>query len=108
MRVELGRLFPTTLAHSIPLQMLLVNIIGCFLMGLFSAWLEYKSASLYFRYFLVSGFLGGFTTFSAFALESSLLLQKHQYTAAALYIGLSVGLCISFFFIGSKVLLLLR
>lgn len=102
-RVGVGRLFPVHLAGSIPLQMLAVNVIGCFLMGILSSWVAYHSgAGLALRYFLVSGFLGGFTTFSAFALEGSLLLQKHQYGSAALYIILSVLLCIVFFLIGSK------
>lgn len=102
-RVGMGRLFPTHLMGSIPLQMLVVNVIGCFLMGLLSSWVSYHSGfNLALRYFLISGFLGGFTTFSAFALEGSLLLQKHQYLPAALYICLTVLLCIVFFFIGSK------
>jgi CrcB protein len=101
-RVGMGRLFPATLAGSIPLQMLAVNVIGCFVMGLVSSWLEYHDGPLALRYFLVSGFLGGFTTFSAFALEGMLLVQKQQYWPAAAYIILTVLLCLAFFFIGSK------
>ena len=101
-RVGIGRLFPAALAGTIPLQIMAVNIIGCFVMGIVSSWLEYHNGPLALRYFLVSGFLGGFTTFSAFALEGSLLLQKQQYWPAAAYIGLTVILCLSFFFIGSK------
>ncbi len=104
-RVGIGRLLPSTLAGSIPLQMLAVNVIGCFAMGLLSSWLSYHDAPLALRYFLVSGFLGGFTTFSAFALESMLLVQKQQYLPAAAYILLTLVLCLSFFFIGSKLLM---
>lgn len=101
-RVGVGRLFPTTLAGSIPLQMLAVNVIGCFMMGLLSSWLEYHNGPLALRYFLITGVLGGFTTFSAFALEGMLLVQKQQYWPAAAYIILTVVLCLAFFFIGSK------
>jgi CrcB protein len=101
-RVGMGRVFPATLAGSIPLQMLAVNVIGCFMMGLVSSWLEYHNGPLALRYFLVSGVLGGFTTFSAFALEGMLLVQKQQYGPAAAYILLTVLLCLAFFFIGSK------
>jgi fluoride exporter len=102
-RVGVGRLFPLTVAGSIPVQMLAVNVIGCFVMGVVSSWLEYHNgAGLALRYFLVSGFLGGFTTFSAFALEGMLLVQKQHYGPAAAYILLTVILCLAFFFIGSK------
>ena len=101
-RVGVGRLFPTTLAGSIPLQMLAVNVIGCFMMGLLSSWLEYHNGPLALRYFLITGVLGGFTTFSAFALEGMLLVQKQQYAPAAVYIVLTVLLCLAFFFVGSK------
>lgn len=47
------------------------------------------------RFFLMTGFLGGFTTFSAFSLESLLLLQKGQMTLALAYIALSVLLSIA-------------
>lgn len=104
-RVGVGRLFPVTLVGSIPLQMLAVNVIGCFVMGLVSSWLEYHHGPLALRYFLVSGLLGGFTTFSAFALEGMLLVQKQQYGPAAAYILLTVLLCLAFFFIGSKLLI---
>lgn len=105
-RVGVGRLFPATLAgSSIPLQMLAVNVIGCFVMGVISSWLEYHHGPLALRYFLVSGFLGGFTTFSAFALEGMLLVQKQQYWPAAVYIACTVILCLAFFFIGSKLFL---
>ncbi|MCD6046330.1 MAG: CrcB protein [Gammaproteobacteria bacterium] len=104
-RVGVGRLFPATLAGTIPVQMMAVNVIGCFVMGLLSSWLEHHHSPLALRYFLITGVLGGFTTFSAFALEGSLLLQKQQYWPAAAYIGLTVVLCLAFFFVGSKLFL---
>ena len=107
-RVGVGRLFPTILAGSIPLQMLAVNVIGCFMMGLLSSWLEYHNGPLALRYFLITGVLGGFTTFSAFALEGMLLVQKQQYWPAAAYILLTVLLCLVFFFIGSKLFMLIK
>ena len=42
------------------------------------------------RLFLTTGILGGFTTFSAFSLDTALLVQRHQYGLAAVYVGGSV------------------
>lgn len=64
----------------------------------------YGSTSDYMRYFLVPGFLGGFTTFSAFALEFGLLYEKHFYELAIFYAILSVLLSIFSFFIGIKLI----
>lgn len=63
----------------------------------------YWSASENARYFLISGFLGGFTTFSAFALEFGLLIAKGQHILAFLYAGLSFLLSTGTFFIGQKI-----
>lgn len=76
-----------------PLGVLPVNIIGSFLMGLFFVYAHHKgytSANL----FVMTGMLGGFTTFSAFSLEAVTLMERGQFGQAALYIGLSVGLSI--------------
>ena len=59
------------------------------------------------RYFLVSGFLGGFTTFSAFALEFGLLYEKNQFWSAVIYTLLSVGISLSAFFGGIKLVKIL-
>lgn len=67
----------------------------------------YWSTSLNMKYFLISGLLGGFTTFSAFALEFGLLIEKGQYLESALYILLSVMLSLMAFFIGLKIIKLM-
>lgn len=104
LRVFLSNIFPYTILN-IPTHILLVNIIGCFLMGLISELLElYWSVSLNFKYFLISGFLGGFTTFSSFALEFGLLIEKAEYINAIAYALLSVILSLLFFFIGIKII----
>ena len=76
-----------------PLGTLAVNIIGCFLIGVFYAWGDRtEGISPEMRFFLTTGFCGGFTTFSAFSYESYQLMQQQQYAYMALYITLSVVL----------------
>lgn len=75
------------------LGVLPVNIIGSFLMGMFVVYGHHKGFALA-NLFVMTGLLGGFTTFSAFSLESVTLLERGAFGQAALYIGLSVGLSI--------------
>ena len=76
-RVALSRVLPITFME-IPLPILFINIIGCLIMGLLTEFMAlYWSVSESVRYLLISGFLGGFTTFSSFALEFGLLFEKN-------------------------------
>lgn len=101
-RVALAGVFPANFLN-IPLQILLINILGCFVMGFLVETLAWHSIPDNFRYFLISGFLGGFTTFSAFALEFGLLFQKQLYFSAVSYVILSVLLSIIAFFLGKSI-----
>lgn len=62
----------------------IVNLLGSFAIGLLAAWfLNHPDERL--RLFLITGVLGGFTTFSAFSLETLELMREHRVGAAALY-----------------------
>jgi CrcB protein len=101
-RVALSRVLPITFME-IPLPILFINIIGCFIMGLLTEFMAlYWSVSESVRYLLISGFLGGFTTFSSFALEFGLLFEKNLQLSAMIYATFSVVLSLIFFFIGVK------
>ena len=65
-----------------PLGTLLVNAVGGLLIGSALAWFEQSPDEL-LRLLLVTGFLGGLTTFSAFSVESLLLLQHGEWLLAA-------------------------
>jgi fluoride exporter len=65
-----------------PLGTLIVNCLGGLLIGASLAWFEVSPSEL-LRLLLVTGFLGGFTTFSAFSAESLLLLQRGEWLLAA-------------------------
>ena len=72
-----------------------VNLIGSFVMGLVIAVLALRDPDgTNARLFLATGILGGFTTFSAFSLETMTLIERGATGQAALYIGLSVILSI--------------
>lgn len=66
-----------------PYKTLIINIIGCFLVGLLSMFFSQHQHQHMIRVFFVVGFLGAFTTFSAFSYETVLLYQDgHLRTAA--------------------------
>jgi CrcB protein len=78
-------------ATSFPLPTLLINIIGSFAMGLVVAWFAMRGeGGQDLRLFLTTGVLGGFTTFSAFSLETMLLYERGDVGLALLYVLLSV------------------
>lgn len=78
-----------------PWGTLAVNIFGSFLMGLVIALGAHRlQVSNEMRLLLTTGFLGGFTTFSAFSLDFALLFERKDYLLAALYLAGSVGLSI--------------
>src|SRR5690606_36680450 len=89
--------FPT----SFPGSTLAVNVLGCFLIGLFMG-LSERSQSIdpNWRFLLVAGFCGGFTTFSAFPMEGLRLLQNHQTMTPFLYIATSIVVGLSATWIG--------
>ncbi len=81
---------------SLPLAILAVNIVGSFLAGIFIG-LSLPGGPLYMTrgaLFMVTGFAGGFTTFSAFSLHTLAMLQEGEPYLALVYILLSVVLCV--------------
>lgn len=76
---------------SFPWATCAVNILGCFIAGLISGLNErYQFMTPEMRLLLFTGLLGGFTTFSAFGIETVALLKRGEWTVAALYITASV------------------
>ena len=75
-----------------PLGTMLVNIAGSLAIGVLMAKFAAQENTETARLFLVTGILGGFTTFSAFSWDALQLLQRGQLTQAAAYIGGSVVL----------------
>ena len=69
-----------------------VNLTGSLAIGLVMTLLVARGADPIYRFLLVTGFLGGYTTFSAFSFETLALLEARRWDAAALYVGGSVVL----------------
>jgi len=74
-----------------PLATFIVNTVGCLLIGLFIAWsFKHGAWNDNLKALLISGFCGGFTTFSTFSLENIQLYQTGHYGVLALYIVTSI------------------
>lgn len=85
------------LGHEFPYGTLVVNISGCFLMGILFILLfeKFDGISPHLRTLLLVGFLGGYTTFSSFSIETITLFENGAFLSAALNIVLSLALCLS-------------
>ena len=96
-RHAVNRTALTLIGPDYPAGTLVVNIFGSIAMGMLAAWFAFRGETTTGpeRLFLTTGILGGFTTFSAFALDATLMLERHDIGPALLYIGASVGLSIA-------------
>lgn len=87
--------------YGFPFGTLTVNVAGSLAMGLLAGYFAYRTGiNQHLRLFLTTGILGGFTTFSAFSLDAVLLIERHNYGAAAGYIVGSVALSLVAVFVG--------
>jgi len=78
-----------------PWGTLTVNVVGGLVMGALAALLASRGGSNEARLFLLTGVLGGFTTFSAFSLDAVSLWERGEGTAAAVYVIVSVTVSIA-------------
>lgn len=75
--------------HGFPVAIITVNVVGSFLMGVFVVAAAHRGLT-HFSPLVMTGFLGGFTTFSAFSLETVTLYERGAFDQAAAYVLISV------------------
>ncbi|WP_112794907.1 fluoride efflux transporter CrcB [Rhizobium sp. SYY.PMSO] len=90
-RYAMTNLIQTIYGRDFPYATLCINVLGCFLMGfLFIETLERQTISPALRAGILTGFIGGFTTFSTFEMETLLLVEGGSNPKAVLYVFLSL------------------
>jgi CrcB protein len=95
LRFWLGSYIGSKMGTRFPYGTLVINVTGSFLIGLVYALLIAKTTwSPNWRYLIPIGFIGGYTTFSSFELETLRTIQDGQIGVGLLYVGLSV--CVGF------------
>ncbi len=80
------------LGYGFPYGTLIVNVTGSLALGLLAGWFAHRfDPGQSWRLFMVTGILGGFTTFSTFSLDTALLYERSGIGMAVLYVAASVG-----------------
>ncbi len=102
LRHLVNRAVPLSIATHFPMATLLVNVFGSLAMGMIAGWFALRGVgpSQTLRLFLTTGVLGGFTTFSAFSLDTALLWERGDVAATAIYVLGSVLVSIACVFAG--------
>jgi CrcB protein len=100
LRYLLGSLVQRGTGAGFPVGTLVVNVAGCFIIGVLTQHFMNLEPSPALRAVLVTGFCGGFTTFSGFSIETVGLMSGGEYPKAALYVLLSATLAIGATFAG--------
>lgn len=95
LRYAVGR-FVQRIAHAgFPVGTLAVNVIGCVLVGVLTKHFMNDEANPLLRTALIVGFCGGFTTFSAFSIETVGLLVGGEWVRAGAYVAASLVACLA-------------
>ena len=96
LRFYISQLVLNWLGKGFPFATLMVNITGSFVMGVLYQLIEHEMLNIHVHRTLIGiGFLGAFTTFSTFSLDTLLLLQQGDVLKAGINILLNVSLCIA-------------
>lgn len=100
-RYLLSQLIQKSFPNSFPWGTFTVNVLGAFIAGIFLTIIgKNENPESMWKYLLITGFCGGFTTFSAFASENILLIQQGNTNLAILYIFLSIVIGLLFIWLG--------
>lgn len=105
LRFLIGKFAHFVCASVFPWGTFAVNVVGSLLIGMFFGMAEKTQlVSPSMNVFLITGFCGGFTTFSSFADDIYLLLQQKQGLALGLYVGASLLLGLLFVWLGRSLI----
>lgn len=92
---------PRLFGDAFPYHTFIINITGSTVMGLIAGYLAFKGeAAAAWKLFLMTGILGGYTTFSAFSLDTAILYERGEIGLALFYVAGSVVLSIAGLFAG--------
>jgi fluoride exporter len=92
---------PRLLGTAFPYHTFIINITGSTVMGLIAGYLAFRGeTAASWRLFLMTGILGGYTTFSAFSLDAAMLYERGEIGLALFYVLGSVVLSIAGLFAG--------
>lgn len=94
LRYLLGGVVQRSSSSGFPIGTMVVNVSGCFLIGILVRQFLNMQLSNDLRALLIVGFCGGFTTFSTFSAETLTLIEGGEYARAMAYVFLSVILCL--------------
>jgi CrcB protein len=94
LRYLVGGAIQRSSSSGFPIGTMVVNVSGCFLIGILVRQFLNMQLSNDLRALLIVGFCGGFTTFSTFSAETLALIEGGEYARAGAYVLLSVFLCL--------------
>ena len=91
-RYLISKLLQEHIVSSFPFATFMVNMMGCFLIGVVYGWSSKNLMDTTWQLFITTGILGGFTTFSAFSMETLGLMNAGHSIVAIVYVALSIGI----------------